>query len=975
MSSKDDSLASSIAAAEAATDRDPTQEQIDQGSYAMGRFKVKGLEIVIETPSGAFRRGKTKKGKPWSIKLSNSYGFIDGFKPSESDGDDIDVFVGSNLDSELVHIIDQNNPATGQYDEHKVVLFEVSEEDAVALYHRNYSKGWTGFRSCTALTWDQFKSWLMRGDTGTPMEGQLMSSFHKRASTGNKSDRFRCPENYEEIRKLGPDKDLKLMVGQNDWETGGWVWAGIHTVSLKRPACWIQIDHSNCPGCSGDSMDRDACKQHGRDVVDRWVEASGANPSLSDFVSSLARGLAGAAASGYCQYPELPDCVAVDLDGTLAYHDPDKPFDPDHVGRPMRKRVAQVADWILDGIDVIIFTARAADPEKIPPVLRWLKRNGLPHLQVTNEKTPNMGMFFDDRARPVPANKDQKFFVKAASDQYGDSLIGRGREGFVLDHQIDPEAVRKIFINIKGAPVADRVDIMRSHPELFPKILDSVDNEVTMERLYEIPPDKIPPRSFLQNPGAHSEELKKFTELMDFHRRVTALQNLPGNLSSITRHDSNVLDKGVGDHVVKDFRVRNNRTAHNIMQRADGSWVISDPVVWGLTTKAAAVLEFDGMDKSASFLAPKSSTGPEAIMDALADIDVDLLIEKTRQNRHSPIAAKRDAAVRMLGILDGLKRNEVQPHELMVRSVPVIPPAFRPITTIGEVLVPGDVNILYGDLFRIRKAYQESADVFGREGAGEARLALYDAMRAVSGHGESVNPKSRAKGVTGFLKSITGSNPKYSFFQRKLISKPRDNVSRGVIIPDPELSIDEVGLPEDHAWSSYGSFAMGRLVRGGMPEAEAIRAIRDRSAQARVALLAEMAERPTQYSRAPAWHKQNAVAGYAKIVDGDAIRISSMVATGLNADHDGDTINTYVPALPKSVAESKERLLPSKMLFSVKDPEKVLPVPKHEMIWGPYQANSRPSARVHKFADMASAVRAVEQGDVDPADDIEIPDI
>ena len=43
---------------------------------------------------------------------------------------------------------------------------------------------------------------------------------------------------------------------------------------------------------------------------------------------------------------------------------------------------------------------------------------------------------------------------------------------------------------------------------------------------------------------------------------------------------------------------------------------------------------------------------------------------------------------------------------------------------------------------------------------------------------------------------------------------------------------------------------------------------------------------PVVYSRAPAWHKQNVIAGMRRLIDGNAIQINPYVATGLNADYD-----------------------------------------------------------------------------------------
>ena len=64
----------------------------------------------------------------------------------------------------------------------------------------------------------------------------------------------------------------------------------------------------------------------------------------------------------------------------------------------------RVKNWIDHGIRVKIVTARASDPEGIPPVKSWLKKQGLPELEVTNEKDFSMIELWDDRAIQVIPN-------------------------------------------------------------------------------------------------------------------------------------------------------------------------------------------------------------------------------------------------------------------------------------------------------------------------------------------------------------------------------------------------------------------------------------------------------------------------------------------------------------------------------------------------------------------------------------------
>lgn len=365
-------------------------------------------------------------------------------------------------------------------------------------------------------------------------------------------------------------------------------------------------------------------------------------------------------------------------------------------------------------------------------------------------------------------------------------------------------------------------------------------------------------------------------------------------------------------------------------------------------------------------------TGPAALKHALSKIDIATMEEEQRNLVRNGPKTKRGKAIQALNALEGLKRNNIRPDQLMVRAVPVIPPSFRPFSVVGETFVPGDANELYRDMFHYRDIYKQSKDMFGDDGAKDTVLDLYDTARALYGYGDPIAPKTKQRGVSGFLKQVTGTSPKYGFVQRRLLSKPQDSVARGTIAIDPDLSLDSIGLPKDMAWKMYAPYIQRRLVRSGMSPASALLHVKDRSELAEKALQREVEERPVIYSRAPSWHKFNVIAGKPKLIDGDTIMVNPLITVGMNADFDGDAMNLHVPAMDESVAEAKEKLMPSKMLWSIKNRESVVPAPAQEMILGLYTANRRKAAKKHVFASEAEALAAIRRGDVDLSDEVEI---
>jgi DNA-directed RNA polymerase beta' subunit len=251
----------------------------------------------------------------------------------------------------------------------------------------------------------------------------------------------------------------------------------------------------------------------------------------------------------------------------------------------------------------------------------------------------------------------------------------------------------------------------------------------------------------------------------------------------------------------------------------------------------------------------------------------------------------------LLNIIAGLKKNDMSPVDLMVNHVPVIPPKFRPFSITGNTFLPGDANEMYKDLIEYRRLYERTAKEFGHEGAGEVYADMNNAAKAVYGYGESPNPKTRARAVKGFFDTVTGTNPKTSMYQSKMLSKPVDTVGRGVIIPDADLGMDEVGIPEEMAWKLYGSYIQRNLVRGGMSPGGALKHVKDRSPQALKALEREMPDRPVVITRSPAWHKYNVIGQNPHIVKGDAIQVNTFTMEGVGGDFDGDCQFAHIQLL------------------------------------------------------------------------------
>lgn len=153
----------------AETETEPTEAQKKAGNYKKGHLSFGGYDYTVETPKGVTRSGKDEQGKPWSVTMHDTYGYILG--KIGVDGDHIDMFINDAADLDTfdgnVYVVDQVNPETGEFDEHKVMYGYPSEEAATKAYLANYSKGWKGLGNVTSVPKATFDKWLESSDRKT----------------------------------------------------------------------------------------------------------------------------------------------------------------------------------------------------------------------------------------------------------------------------------------------------------------------------------------------------------------------------------------------------------------------------------------------------------------------------------------------------------------------------------------------------------------------------------------------------------------------------------------------------------------------------------------------------------------------------------------------------------------------------------------------------------------------------------------
>lgn len=139
---------------------EPTDQDKQNDNYLKGKFSLDGLDIAIENPAGSIRSGTDENGDTWENEMQHHYGYIEGTQGA--DGDELDVFIHRDMTdfNGKIFVIDQLNPVSQAFDEHKLVVGVDDAEQAKAVYLANYEPDWKGLGKITELSMDQLKDKL-----------------------------------------------------------------------------------------------------------------------------------------------------------------------------------------------------------------------------------------------------------------------------------------------------------------------------------------------------------------------------------------------------------------------------------------------------------------------------------------------------------------------------------------------------------------------------------------------------------------------------------------------------------------------------------------------------------------------------------------------------------------------------------------------------------------------------------------------
>ncbi|WP_445474635.1 DNA-directed RNA polymerase subunit A' [Methanococcoides methylutens] len=280
----------------------------------------------------------------------------------------------------------------------------------------------------------------------------------------------------------------------------------------------------------------------------------------------------------------------------------------------------------------------------------------------------------------------------------------------------------------------------------------------------------------------------------------------------------------------------------------------------------------------------------------------------------------------------GMNPDTARPEWMILTVLPVPPVTVRPsITLESGQRSEDDLTHKLVDIIRINQRFQENRD------AGAPQLIIEDLWELLQYHvttyfDNEVSGVPPARHRSGRpLKTLTQRlKGKEGRFRGSLSGKRVNFSARTVVSPDPNLSINEVGVPFEIAKHmtipvrviSRNLELMKEYVRRGkMVHPGANYVIREDGRRIKVTdlnseeLLEKLepgwvVERQMQdgdivlFNRQPSLHKMSIMAHRIKVLPGKTFKLNPAVCPPYNADFDGDEMNMHVLQTEESRAEA-----------------------------------------------------------------------
>ncbi len=315
----------------------------------------------------------------------------------------------------------------------------------------------------------------------------------------------------------------------------------------------------------------------------------------------------------------------------------------------------------------------------------------------------------------------------------------------------------------------------------------------------------------------------------------------------------------------------------------------------------------------------EASIGAEAIYDICKNINLEELIVSMETRMEKAGAIERVKLNKRLALTKGMLKSGVRPEWMFMTRIPVIPPAIRPMVSLGGGRhATSDVNDLYRRVINRNNRLVKLKDINAPEVIlrNEKRILqeAVDALIDNSKKGGGAMSQAQRRPLKSLSDNLKG---KQGLFRQNLLGKRVDYSGRSVIVVGSSLRLDQCGLPKHMALELFRPFVIskiledglafnikwaGRLIDEGVPE---VWAILEGVIEGKYVLL----------NRAPTLHRLGIQAFQPILIEGNAIQVHPLVCSAFNADFDGDQMAVHVPLTEEAQLEAKEIMASDKNIL------------------------------------------------------------
>ncbi|KAL4190798.1 hypothetical protein AMTRI_Chr07g26520 [Amborella trichopoda] len=287
-----------------------------------------------------------------------------------------------------------------------------------------------------------------------------------------------------------------------------------------------------------------------------------------------------------------------------------------------------------------------------------------------------------------------------------------------------------------------------------------------------------------------------------------------------------------------------------------------------------------------------------------------------------------------------LLRTNVEPGQMVLCLLPVLPPKLRPTIQIdGGKSMSSDLNELYRRVIYWNNTLIDPLTT-SRSMPGESMMCQEKLVQEVVGtlldNGICKQPMrdDHNKVYKSFSDVIEG---KQGRFRETLLGKRVDYSGRSVIEVGPSLSLHRCGLPREIAIELFQTFVIRGLITQYVASDIGIAKskILEKEPIVWEILQKVMEGHPVLLNRAPTLHRLG-IQSFQRIpVEGLAICLHPLVRKGFNADFDGDQMAVHVPLSLEAQAEARLLMFSHMNLLSPAIGDHIS-VPTQDMLIGLY---------------------------------------